>query len=396
MEKGGKEPPKETFFYSPFTCCGVISVLGYPLLPFTGRLKAFEMRLWTPGMILRYPEESDCKLLLPFVKQKNLFCVFSEARKWENILNIATTTDINRNAETGDLPELVKIAEGLHEKKIVAIADRITRKKRKLRVVLIAGPSSSGKTTFTKRLSIQLRVNELVPYALSVDDYFLDNALVPRDGQGKPDFESIHALDLARFNADLLGLMQGKSVRLPRFDFMTGKSGPGPVVKLDERQPILIEGLHALNEELTSAVPRYNKFKLYVSALTHLNITNALRVSTSDLRLIRRLVRDHRFRNHSASFTLGHWQQVRNGEEKYIFPFQETANAIFNSSLPYEIGVLRTFTQPLLERVPRSDPSYPEAQRLIEFLHFFKPISKNEVPSNSILSEFIGGSSFVY
>ncbi|HEX9934732.1 MAG TPA: nucleoside kinase, partial [bacterium] len=264
------------------------------------------------------------------------------------------------------------------------------------RVVLIAGPSSSGKTTFTKRLSIQLRVNELVPYALSVDDYFLDNALVPRDGQGKPDFESIHALDLARFNADLLGLMQGKSVRLPRFDFMTGKSGPGPVVKLDERQPILIEGLHALNEELTSAVPRYNKFKLYVSALTHLNITNALRVSTSDLRLIRRLVRDHRFRNHSASFTLGHWQQVRNGEEKYIFPFQETANAIFNSSLPYEIGVLRTFTQPLLERVPRSDPSYPEAQRLIEFLHFFKPISKNEVPSNSILSEFIGGSSFVY
>jgi uridine kinase len=389
-------PLMETNFFIPYRCCGITETMGYPLLPSTGRLKAFDLRLWAPGLILRYPEETDCQSLPPFVKQKNLFSVFNETRKWENILGIATTADINGNTDIGTLPDLIKIAEGLHEKKIVAVADQITRKKRKLRVVLIAGPSSSGKTTFSKRLSIQLRVNGLVPYALSVDDYFLDNAVVPKNERGKPDFESISALDLTRFNADLLALMQGKTVKLPRFDFMTGKSAPGPLVKLDKSQPILIEGLHALNDELTSAVPRENKFKLYVSALTHLNITNALRVSTSDLRLVRRLVRDHQFRNHSASFTLGHWREVREGEEKYIFPFQETADAIFNSSLPYEVGVLRPLAQTLLERVPEKDAAYPEARRLLEFLHFFRPVPKNEVPFNSILREFIGGSSFVY
>jgi uridine kinase len=392
----GKSAGKGTLFFNPYRCGEVTEVLGYPLLPSTGRIRAFDLRLWSPGMILRFPDEKDCLSLPPFVKQKNLFGVFSETRKWENILGISTIDDINGNTESGTLPELVKIAEGLHEKKIAALADRITEKRKKLRVALIAGPSSSGKTTFAKRLSIQLRVNGLVPYALSVDDYFLDNTLVPKNDRGKPDFESIRALNLPRFNSDVLGLMEGKTVRLPRFDFMTGKSVQGPLVRLDKCQPILIEGLHALNDELTSAIPRENKFKLYVSALTHLNITNVMRVSTSDLRLVRRIVRDYRFRNHSSSFTLGHWLEVRDGEEKYIFPFQETADAIFNSSLPYELGVLGPLAAPLLEKVAKTDPSYPEARRLLEYLHFFKPVPKCEVPSNSILKEFIGGSSFEY
>ncbi len=395
-KRAGGLPGEEQTRITLYRCGNATEYLGYPLFPSTGKLEAFGLRAWLPGMILRFPEETDTGRLPAFTKPKNLFRVFSETKKWENILHIENTVDINGAAESGALSDLMKIAEGFHEKKIAAIADAITRKSRKLRVVLIAGPSSSGKTTFAKRLSIQLRVNGLVPLALSADDYFLDNDKLPRDAQGNPDFESLRALDIPRFNTDLLALMQGKRVRLPRFDFKTGKSIPGPWVQIGKKAPILIEGLHALNDALTLLIPSRNKFKLYVSALTQLNISDSLRVSTSDVRLIRRLVRDSLFRNHSASFTLGHWQQVRAGEGKYIFPFQETADVIFNSSLMYELSVLRGFVQPLLEKVPGNSPVYPEARRMLEFLYFFKPTPPAEVLSNSILREFIGGSSFEY
>jgi len=395
-KKAGELTGEERTHITVFRCGNATEYLGYPLFPSTGKLKAFGLRAWPPGMILRFSEETNFDRLSAFTKPKNLFRVFNETRKWENILHIESTAEINRAAEFGALSDLIKIAEGFHEKKIAAIADAITRRSRKLRVVLIAGPSSSGKTTFAKRLSIQLRVNGLVPLALSTDDYFMDNEKAPRDALGNPDFESIHTLDIPRFNADHLALKQGRNVHLPRFDFKTGKRIPGPHVQIGKDSPVLIEGLHALNESLTTLIPSKNKFKVYVSALTQLNISDSLRVSTSDVRLIRRLVRDSLFRNHSASFTLSTWQQVRAGEEKYIFPFQEEADVIFNSSLMYEPSILRGFVQPLLEKVPGNSPAYPEAQRMLEFLFFFKPVPSTEVLSNSILREFIGGSSFEY
>ena len=377
-------------------CGNTITFMDYPLFPSTGYLKTFDLKFWNPGMILLLPDEENRDVIPAFENPKKLFSVFQEYGRWEEILGVNQVAGLNKAIKSGEIRDLLKIAEGLHEKRMAHIADVITEKRREKRIILIAGPSSSGKTTSTKRLMIQLRVNGLRPLSISLDDYFLDRDKTPLDTDGKPDFESVRALNVKRFNDDLLALLDGKEVRLPRFDFMEGKSVEGTLCTLGENQPIIIEGLHALNDDLTPSIPKEITFKLFVSALTQLNFTNHLRIPTSDVRFLRRLVRDFQFRGHSGTVTLEHWPKVRSGEEKYIFPFQEDADAIFNTSLFYELSVLGALAIPVLKKIPLDHPRSPEAQRMLELLDYFEPIPVKEVPPNSILREFVGGSSFSY
>jgi len=380
----------------PYRCGNTIACMNYPLLPLTGWLKTFDLRPREPGMILCLPDEENINVLPPFENQEKLFQVFHEYGRWLDILGIETPEDINRAIQTGEIGDLVKIAEGLHEKKIAYIADEIQSGRKERRIILIAGPSSSGKTTFIKRLEIQLRVNGMRPMAISLDDYFLDRDKTPRDKEGNPDFESLRAIDVERFNRDLEDLLAGGEVRLPRFDFVAGKSMHGGLSRLAPGEPVLIEGLHGLNDALTPDIPQEHKYKIYVSALTQLNLMPHLRIPTSDVRLLRRLIRGFKFRGHHAEATLTQWQLVRMGEEKYIFPFQEDADVIFNSSIVYELNVLRTLTAPLLEAVPEDHDCFPEAERILRLLFAFDPITPDEVPRNSILREYIGDSAFRY
>jgi uridine kinase len=297
--------------------------------------------------------------------------------------------------ERGDPGDLIRVAEAFQEKKISQVADMITSNIDRIRIVLIAGPSSSGKTTFSKRLSIQLRVNGLNPYAISLDDYFVDREKTPRDEKGDFDFESIDAIDRELFNEHLIKLIQGEEIELPRYNFKTGmREYHGEKLKLKSYDLIVIEGIHGLNDKLTASIPQGRKFKVYVSALTHLSLDRQNRIHTTDLRLIRRMVRDYNFRGYSAVQTLERWPMVRRGEEKNIFPFQEEADAMFNSALVYELAVLKGYAQPLLEGVTRDFPQYSEAARLLKMLSFVRVLACDEVPSNSLLREFIGQSCF--
>lgn len=388
------DPHRSRFVY--FALGDHILPMGFPLFSSTRMLRSFDLLPWRPGFILVFPTEENPNILSPASNQKKLFKVFHEYGKWEQILNIEKIADINQAIDSGKIRELVKIAEGLHEKKIAHIADHITRKRDALRIVLIAGPSSSGKTTFTKRLSIQLRVNGLQPLMMSLDNYFLDRALTPLDDEGNPDYESLTALDIHRLNRDLRGLLAGKTVLLRTYDFHSGKGGDGDEKRLEPGQPILIEGIHGLNDKLTQHIPSKNKLKVYVSALTQLNIMDHIRVATSDVRMLRRMIRDVQFRGYSPQHTIETWPKVRHGEEVNIFPYQEEADVIFNTSLMYELAVLRDRVLPLLETVSNDTPAFSEAQRLMEILHFFRPLSSDHVPMNSILSEFLGESSFKY
>ncbi|MBN1783129.1 nucleoside kinase [bacterium] len=401
MKSNGEDPAwldgnPELINLNLYQCGPVTDYLGYPLLPFTGRLNVFDLQYYRPGLILRPPDEHDLNVLAPRVRQKKLFQVFHEYGQWQSILGTKMAGEINKAVVSKSIFNTIKIAEGLHEKKFAQIADTITRKKRNLRIILIAGPSSSGKTTFAKRLGIQLRVNGLKPVAISLDDYFIDREKTPLDEKGQYDFESLRAINIQRFNEDLINLLDGRKVELPKYDFVRGKSIPGPVWQLKPDQPILIEGLHGLNNHLTEAIPKRNKYKIYVSALTQLNLTAHTRIPTSDVRLLRRLIRGQKFRGHDATDTLMQWRTVRLGEEKYIFPFQETADIIFNSSLTYELSVLRVLAKPLLETVSHNHIAYAEARRILHLLNCFLPVSPKVVPLNSILREFIGGSSFSY
>jgi uridine kinase len=379
-----------------YKCGDTIDYLGYPLFPFTGFMTVFELRYWPPGMILIPPDDSNHHSVPSFIQPKKLFQIFHEYGRWENIIGIVKAEDLNKAISLKSINDLIKIAEGLHEKKIAYIADDLAKRKKKLRVALIAGPSSSGKTTFTKRLEIQLRVNGFKPLLISLDDYFLNREETPLDAQGHYDYESLKAINVQGFNNDINNLLQGKEVQLPRFDFVQGKSIAGPIRNLGKNQIILVEGLHCLNNKLTSDIPKENKYKIYVSALTQLNMTDHLRVPTSDVRLLRRLIRGYQFRGHNADETLQQWSRVRMGEEKYIFPFQEEADTIFNSALFYELSVLNVFTVPLLQKISTDHIVFPEAQRILQLLNSFLPVSEKFVPLNSILREFIGGSSFSY
>lgn len=367
---------------------------GY-MVPHTGYLDKFDLKYYQPGLILMSPEKTSPDAIPQFKEQKKLFSIFAEYKKWGKILGVEDVSALNDIVKEGKINELIRVAEALHEKKIAQIADMIAFNEHKKKVVLIAGPSSSGKTTFAHRLSIQLKVNGLRPVTISLDDYFVDRELTPKDENGEYDFEALEAIDIKLFNRHLAELIEGKEVDVPIFNFPKGcRESFCRKLKIDEDQIIIIEGIHGLNEKLTASIPKENKFKIYVSALTSMNIDEHNRIPTTDTRIIRRIVRDYQFRGCSAANTIKRWPSVRRGEERNIFPFQEEADVMFNSALMFELGVLKTYAEPLLMEIDSSEPEYSEARRLIEFLNNFLPIDSKEIPANSIIREFIGGSCF--
>ncbi len=368
-----------------------------PLVHRTGVIKKFDLIVKRPGVIVLLPEERDPHRLSPLRESPKLFKTFEESSRWARILGVNDAGSLNRVITTGDVSDFIKIAEALHEKKIAQIADEITAEYSKIKLVLIAGPSSSGKTTFAKRLGIQLRVNEKNPVVISLDNYFLDRDRTPRDEDGNPDYDSIEALDLELINRHLKELLEGKEIEVPRFDFKKGRRVKGGrKLRLRRGDIVVIEGIHGLNPRLSELVPDDAKFKIYVSALTQICVDSHNRISTSDTRLIRRIVRDHLFRGHSALETLQMWPNVRKNEEKYIFPYQEEADVMFNSSLVYEMAVLKLYADTVLQQVTPDHPEYSDAVRLLTILSHFLGILPTEVPPTSILREFIGGSSFKY
>jgi Uridine kinase len=360
----------------------------------TGILKSFDLIYYEPGFLLRYPTEADPFNIPKLVEHKKLRKIFHETEQWGNILGVGDVGSLNDKVENGEIVDIIRVAEALHEKKIAYIADMISERQN-VKIVLIAGPSSSGKTTFARRLGIQLRVNGLIPISISLDDYFVDRDHTPKDEYGNYDFESIYALDLELFNKNLEGLLKGEEVEIPTFNFKSGvREWLGQKIKLPENGILVIEGIHGLNEMLTSAISMDNKFKIYISALTQLNVDNHNRIATTDVRIIRRIVRDSLSRGYGSEDTLKMWPSIKRGEEKNIFVFQENADVMFNSTLVYELCVLKQYALKELEKIEVSSPIYYEALRLKSFLHFFKDVDKEIVAENSILREFIGGSCF--
>lgn len=373
---------------------GVYDYFYGPMAYSTGALSLFELNYYDNGFLLRIPKESDPLNIPHFYEQKKLENIFYETEKWGNILNVPDVGSLNKIVESGHAVDLIRVAEALHEKKTANIADMISSRE-KIKIVLVAGPSSSGKTTFAKRLAIQLRVNGLIPIPISLDDYFLSRDKTPKDENGQYDFESINALDLELFNKNLTDLLSGKEVEIPVFDFKKGeREWVGNKVKMPVNGVLIIEGIHGLNETLTSSIPRENKFKIYISALTQLNLDNHNRIPTTDLRIIRRIVRDFLSRGYGGEETLKMLPSIKKGEERNIFVFQEEGDVMFNSSLIYELCVLKKYALSELSKIGEDSPVYHEALRLRSFLHFFKEIDADIVPENSLLREFIGGSCF--
>ncbi len=370
---------------------------GY-LPPDTGYLEKFKLTIMSPGFVLRYPTAFSPNSVPPFKHQVKLSDVFREYETWAKILEIQDVGSINRIISDKNASELVQIAEAMHEKKIAYIADKITHNFNRLRVILVAGPSSSGKTTFTKRLALHLKANGLKLVQISLDNYFLDREFTPRDKEGGFNFEVIEALDLNLFNKHLRSLISGKKIEMPRYDFSKGRKAPsGRKIKIDSNQLLLIEGIHGLNDKLTYSVPQDQKFKIYTSPITHLNFDNNNLVSSTDLRLIRRIVRDNFFRNYTADKTMDMWPKVRKGERDNIFVFTDDADIVFNSSLVYEMAALKRYIEPQLESIKVESPYYIEARRLLNVTSCFLSLNCiNEVPPTSILREFIGNSAFKY
>ena len=362
----------------------------------TGVAKIFELIKYDNGFLMRYPSSSAPNQLPKLIQTKKLAWALNEYEDIHRILNIETVYRLNKAVEENTIKDYIMLDEALHEKKIAKIADKIA-KNRNIKMVLIAGPSSSGKTTFAQRLGIQLRLNRIKPVTISVDNYFVERPDTPKDENGEYDFESIEAIDLKLFNDHLTKLLNGEEVEMPKFDFKVGtKKYDGTKLKLEKDEVLVIEGIHCLNDRLTSSIPKEQKYKIYISALTVLNMDRYNRISTTDTRLIRRMVRDYKFRGYSAEHTISTWNMVNRGEERNIFPYQEQANSIFNTSLIYELGVLKGFAMPLLQEIKNTEPEHAEAQRLIDMLRYFKTISPDYVPTNSLLKEFIGGGDFKY
>ena len=375
--------------------CGETINYFYGVMPLsTGVIKYFDIMNYEKGFIIVYPRRSNPTVVEKIAETKKLYTTFDDYDRLHKALNVANVSELNAWVKSGKIADLIRISEALHEKKLANIADMIASDREK-RIVLIAGPSSSGKTTFAQRLGIQLRVNGIEAVTLSMDNYFVNREENPRDEDGNYDFECLEAIDVKLFNEQLTALLNGEEVSLPTFDFATGtRQYLGNFARLKENQVLVIEGIHGLNEKLTESIPRSKKFKIYISALTALNIDDYNRISTTDSRLLRRMLRDSKYRSHSATATLKMWPSVRRGEEKYIFPYQEEADVMFNSSLVYEIAVLKTYVEPLLADVGRDEPEFSEAKRLYEFLGYFLPIEKDDIPINSIIREFIGGGCF--
>lgn len=370
------------------------------LVPSTGYIRLFDIVKYYDGLLLRIPNRETPTKLEEVVKQEKMLEVFQEYHRWNQILGISTVGDLNVACNHGHATDLINVSEALQEKKIAQIADEITHRNqdgKRVKLVLISGPSSSGKTTFSKRLSIQLMTNGLKPYPISLDDYFVNRNDTPLDENGKHDFESLYAVDLPFFEEQLTTLLNGGEVELPRYNFTTGKREmTGKKLRIDEHMILIIEGIHALNPALTPHIPNENKYKVYVSALTTILLDNHNYIPTTDNRLLRRIIRDYKYRNYSAEETIARWPSVRAGEEKWIFPYQENADAMFNSALLFELAVLKDYVEPVLRKVPNRCPEYSEAHRLLRFLNYFVSVQDKELPPTSLLREFLGGSSFQY
>ncbi|ULB33166.1 MULTISPECIES: nucleoside kinase [Proteiniphilum] len=368
------------------------------LTPSTGYITMFDIQPYNGGYLLRVPNRENPVELEPEIQQDKLLNVYREHLKFLKISRLDNVGDLNM-AKRGDrMSEVIQVAEAYQAKQIAGIAEEITNRFREgVRVVLISGPSSSGKTTFRKRLEIQLLVNLLRPVGISLDDYFVDRDKTPLDENGEKDYESLYALDLELFEEHMLALMRGEEVELPFYNFVTGKREfRKNYLKMDENSLLIVEGIHGLNPELTAHIPAEKKFMVYVSALTTISLDEHNWIPASDNRLIRRIVRDYRYRGYSAEQTISRWDSVRRGEEKWIFPFQENADVMFNSAMIYELAAIRRHVEPILMRVPRTVPEYSEAYRLLKFLNYFNYITDRELPPTSLLREFLGGSSFRY
>ena len=369
----------------------------YGVMPIsTGYIKLFDIMKYHDGFLIRYPSKNKPNEIKPYQEGKKLLATLEEYDDIYRILGIATLSQLNEKIRNGEAKDIILLSEALHEKKIANIADKIIEDRKK-RVILIAGPSSSGKTTFAKRLGIQLKLNGLKPKTISVDNYFVEREQTPKDEFGNYNFEALEAVDLKLLNEHLVKLLNGEEIEVPTFDFKKGtKYYTGKTMKLEDDEVLVMEGIHCLNDELTPAIDKNQKFKIYISALTVLNIDYYNRISTTDTRIIRRTVRDSQFRGYDAIKTLSSWYSISAGEEKNIFPFQEGADVMFNTSLVYEINALKKYALPLFSQIGKEEKEYAEAKRLTEFLKYFEQIDIEDIPKNSLLREFIGGGIFDY
>ena len=366
------------------------------LLTNTSQIYLFGLEYYYDGLLLRIPDRDDPSKLGAFIRQDKMFEIFKEHHRWQDILGMRTVGDLNEAIKDGHANQLIQLSEALQEKKIAQIADEIARRKG-LKMVLIAGPSSSGKTTTCKRLSVQLAVNGIQPIGISLDDYFLDRDQTPRDADGDYDFEHLHALNIPLLNEQMNALFRGEEVELPRYNFQKGKSEwSGKKLQLKGNEMLVVEGIHALNPELTANIPDEQIFRVYASALTTILLDNHNYIPTTDNRLLRRIIRDHKYRGVSAQETIRRWPSVRKGENRWIFPYQENADAMFNSAMLFELAVIKSQAVPLLEQVPENCEEYAEAYRLHKFLSYIRPIPEDQIPPTSLLREFLGGSSFEY
>lgn len=379
-------------YLTTYTVAGYQDYLHGYMAPSCGYLKIFALDLYAEGFILRYPRTNLPDQLQPRVEYPKLVQVFNEYGDWMRKLGIQAVGTLNQVIKSGHLAETILVSEALHEQRIAQIATLLATAHNQVRLVLISGPSSSGKTTFSKRLAIQLLAHGLQPFALGLDDFIVNRDQTPRDEEGDYDYESLHSLDLKLFNETLLALMRGDTVTLPHYNFITGRKERGETIAISDEHVIIIEGIHGLNPELVSDIPPEKIFRVYVSAITQLNLDYHSRVATTDTRLLRRIVRDASHRGYTAKDTINRWPKVRRGEHTWIFPYQENADVMFNSALVYELAILKHLAEPLLLQIEPGKPEHVEAKRLLSFLQWFEPFSAELVPDNSLLREFIGGS----
>jgi len=376
---------------------GYVNFFYSCLTPSTGYIRLFDLVPYFDGALLQAPSQDNPETLEPVVKKPKLFEVYKESLTLLHTLGLNNVGDLNKAIADGFTSEIVLVSEAMQEKQIAQIAERIARRNNNASIILVAGPSSSGKTTFARRLGIQLLTNSLRPVSISLDNYFLNRRDTPRNDYGDYDFESLYALDLPYLNDDIQKLLAGNEIPLPTYDFTTGqRKYKGDTLKLPPRSALIIEGIHALNPKLTARIDNRHKYKIYVSALTAISLDNHNWIPTADNRLLRRIVRDHRYRNYSAQETIARWANVRRGEDQWIIPQQPTADDIFNSAMLYELAALRPFAEPILAEVPTNDDATPEARRLLRFLRYFHPIPAHQLPPASLLREFLGGSPFKY
>ncbi len=398
--KNGLDDKLDILQYRPektvhlYDCDGYLNYMFSHMVPSTGYLKEFKIRLYQPGLILQYPR-SECGGVIPeFVDAPTFGKTLKESHKWGRIAGADSVAGINAHIKRDGVIDFIQLCEARHNRMLAKLGDMIESDISNIRLICIAGPSSSGKTTFANRLRIELLSRGIKPIRISIDDYYLTKAEAPKDEDGKPDLESIEALDVPLFNKDMLDLISGKQVQLPKFDFKTGKRVPGRILKVGENEPIIIEGIHALNERMTTLIPKHQKFKIFIAPQAQINLDNTNPISITDLRLLRRIVRDYNFRGASAEETMSMWASVRRGEFKWIYDTQEGADYVYNSMLSYELCVMKKYAMPLLQAIEQENPYFPIAERLIRMLKYFDDMPDEWVPCNSLMREFIGGSCY--